>query len=85
LFVVYVDNREAVRAELEQRGVQSAIHYPVPVHLQKAYAALGYQPGSLPQTDRACARVFSLPLFPEMSRDQVTYAANTLAEIVGRR
>ena len=85
LFVVYVDNRDAVRTALDARGVQSAIHYPVPVHLQKAYAALGHQRGAFPHTERACDRVFSMPLFPEMSREQVAYAANTLAEIVGTR
>lgn len=85
LCVAYVENRDAVRAGLEERGVQSAIHYPIPVHRQKAYAALGYGPGSLPQTERACARVFSLPLFPEMTAAQVEYAAQQLAALVGPR
>jgi dTDP-4-amino-4,6-dideoxygalactose transaminase len=83
LFVVYVDNRDAVRAALEARGVQTAIHYPVPVHLQEAYVALGYRRGAFPHTDRACDRVFSMPLFPEMSREQVKYAAQALADLVG--
>ena len=85
LFAVYVDNRDAVRAELEKRGVQSAIHYPVPVHLQKAYADLGHKPGSFPHTERACDRVFSMPLFPEMTNEQAEYAAATLVDIVGRQ
>jgi len=85
LFVVYADNRDAVRTELERRGVQTAIHYPVPVHLQKAYAALGHRRGSFPQTERACDRVFSMPLFPEMTLDQAEYAARTLTEVVGTR
>jgi dTDP-4-amino-4,6-dideoxygalactose transaminase len=85
LCVVYVENRDAVRAALETRGVQSAIHYPVAVHLQKACAALGLQRGSFPYTERACDRVFSLPLFPEMRTEQVEYAATTLADIVGQR
>jgi dTDP-4-amino-4,6-dideoxygalactose transaminase len=83
LFVVYVENRDAVRSALEARGVQTAIHYPRPLHLQKAYAGLGHGPGSFPNTERACERVLSLPLFPEMSDEQVEYAAGTLAEIVG--
>jgi len=83
LCVAYVDHRDAVRAELEKRGVQTAIHYPIPVHRQKAYADLGYGPGSLPHTERACDRVFSLPLFPEMTADQVAYAAQQLREVVG--
>lgn len=82
LFVVYVDDRDHVRAELEKRGVQTAIHYPKPVHLQETFAHLGYASGSLPQTERACERVISMPLFPEMTVEQVRHAATSLAEIV---
>jgi len=85
LFVVYVDDRDAVRAELEARGVGTAIHYPIPVHLQPAYADHGYRPGSLPATERAAGRVLSMPLFPEMTDEQVDDAAGTLSEIVGKR
>src|SRR5713101_1981604 len=82
LFTPWVQNRDAVREELARRGVQTAVHYPVPVHLQRAYSHLGYKPGSLPRTEKACAEVISMPLFPEMSREQVLYAAQTLAEVV---
>ena len=83
LFVAYVDDRDGVRAALQARGVETAIHYPRPIHLQRAYEGLGYAPGSLPHTERACTHVMSLPLFPEMTDEQVEYAAATLAEIVG--
>ena len=85
LFVVYVENRDAVRAALEARGIQSAIHYPVPLHLQKACGAFGSPRGSFPRVERACERVFSMPLFPEMTTEQVEYAAKTLAGIVGEK
>jgi dTDP-4-amino-4,6-dideoxygalactose transaminase len=85
LFVVYVDNRDAVRVALERRGVGTAVHYPVPVHLQKAYAGLGHGPGSFPHTERACDRVLSLPFFPEMTTEQAEYAASALVDVVGRR
>jgi dTDP-4-amino-4,6-dideoxygalactose transaminase len=81
LFVVYVDNRDFVRTALEERGVATSIHYPIPVHLQRAYAGLGYRPGHFPQTERACTRALSLPLFPEMTVDQVRYVASTLVRI----
>jgi dTDP-4-amino-4,6-dideoxygalactose transaminase len=84
LFVVYVESRDRVRAELDKKGVQTAVHYPTPVHLQKAYAQLGYKRGSLPYCERACERAISMPLFPEMTEEQVTYAAETLAQVVGR-
>lgn len=85
LFVVYVENRDAVRAALEARGVQTGIHYPVPVHLQKAYASLGYKAGSLPNTEWVCDRAISMPVFPEMTAQQAEFAATALGEIVGRK
>lgn len=81
LFVAYVNQRDRVRQELEQRGVQTAVHYPIPVHLQDAFKHLGYGPGSLPHTERACQRVLSMPLFPEMFPEQVRYAGQCLAEV----
>jgi dTDP-4-amino-4,6-dideoxygalactose transaminase len=83
LFVVYVEKRDAVRAALEARGVHSAIHYPRPVPLQPAFAALGFGPGSFPHAERACERVLSMPFFPEMTDEQVQYAAQQLADVVG--
>ena len=82
LFVVYIKNRDAVRAALERRGVETAIHYPKPVHLQKAYSWLGHRPGSFPDTEHACDRVLSLPMFPEMTNEQAEYVATVLADIV---
>ncbi|HKW17725.1 MAG TPA: DegT/DnrJ/EryC1/StrS family aminotransferase [Terriglobales bacterium] len=84
LFVAYVEDRHRVRAELEKLGVQTAVHYPVPVHLQEAFADYGYKVGSLPCTERACEQVLSMPLFPEMTEEQVTYAAHSLAEVCAK-
>lgn len=83
LFVLYVEDRDAVQAALQARGVQTAIHYPRPVHLQNAYAWLGHKPGSFPHTEWASDRALSMPFFPEMTIEQVEYAARTLADIVG--
>lgn len=85
LFAVYVDNRDAVRAALQARGVETAIHYAQPLHLQAAYAELGYTRESFPHAERACERVLNLPLFPELSDEQVKYAAEALADIAGKR
>jgi dTDP-4-amino-4,6-dideoxygalactose transaminase len=85
LLVVYAADRDAVRARLEERGVGTGVHYPIPLHLQKAYQYLGYQRGDLPQAERACERVFSMPLYPEMTNEQAAYAAQTLREIVGEK
>ncbi len=85
LFVVYVADRDAVRAKLEHRGVGTGVHYPLPIHLQKPYQSLGYRQGDFPHTERACERVISMPLYPEMTEEQAAYAAGTLREIVGER
>jgi len=79
LFVAYATERDQVREAMAAAGVQTAIHYPRPVHLQRPYTALGYRAGSLPHTERACEQVFSLPLFPEMSIEQAERAAEALA------
>ena len=75
----------SVRARLEERGVQTGVYYPLPIHLQKPYQALGYQRGDLPQVERACERVISMPLYPEMTNEQAAFAAQTLREIVGEK
>jgi dTDP-4-amino-4,6-dideoxygalactose transaminase len=82
LFVVYVDGRDTVRKRLEERGVQTAVHYPLPVHLQKPYRSLGYKPGDFPHAESACEHVISMPLYPEMSDEQAAYAVQALREIV---
>jgi dTDP-4-amino-4,6-dideoxygalactose transaminase len=56
----------------------------VPVNLQKAYDSLGYKAGSLPHTERACERAISMPLFPDMTTEQVEYAAKTLTKSIAR-
>lgn len=85
LYVVRVPDRDAVRAELEARGIQCGIHYPVPIHLQPAWAKLGYKPGDFPVAER-CAREFlSLPLYPELPLRQAEKVALTLKEVVRQR
>jgi dTDP-4-amino-4,6-dideoxygalactose transaminase len=57
--------------ELGARGVGTAIHYPVPIHLQEAYASLGVKRGSLPVSESAAEEIVSLPMFPELTEQQV--------------
>jgi dTDP-4-amino-4,6-dideoxygalactose transaminase len=83
LFVVYLSCRDKVRAQLEARGVETMIYYPRPLHLQQAYASLGYPQGSFPLAERACERVLSLPLYPELTDEQVAYVATAVREVVG--
>src|SRR5579859_3979650 len=85
LFVVYVDGRDSVKQQLEDRGIGTAVHYPRPLHLQKALANLGYHTGDFPHAERACDRALALPFFPEMTEQQVDYVADSLTEITGKR
>jgi dTDP-4-amino-4,6-dideoxygalactose transaminase len=85
LFTVYVENRDGVQKQLDERGIGTAVHYSKPLHLQQALANLGYRAGDFPHAERACKRVISLPFFPEMKAEPVDYVAEALEEIVGRR
>ena len=70
--------RDALQQHLASRGVQSAIYYPLPIHLQEAYAFLGYKEGDLPESERASLEVLSLPVHPELSREQAEFAAEAV-------
>jgi dTDP-4-amino-4,6-dideoxygalactose transaminase len=71
LYVVQVENREAVQKALAQENIDTGIHYPVVLHLQKAYSNLGYRAGDFPVSERAAERILSLPMFPGLSDAQL--------------
>lgn len=75
LYVVRHPKRDALKAHLEACGVGSALHYPHPLHLQKCFAHLGYQPGDFPVAERASRECLSLPIFPELTDEQVAHVA----------
>ena len=81
-FVIYLSERDLVREKLEARGIGTAVHYPRPLHRQPAYGALGNPRGSFPHAERACERVLSLPLYPELTLEQAKYVATSLLEIL---
>lgn len=71
LYVIQTENRDAMQEYLASKGVQALIHYPIPAHLQKAYAYLGYKKGDLPVTEHAANHILSLPMFPELTNEQI--------------
>ena len=76
VYAVQCDKRDELQSRLAARSIQTGVHYPIPIHLQPAYAALGYKAGDLPVTERLSERVLSLPLFAELTdAQQVTVAA----------
>ncbi len=82
-YVVRVKDRDAVKQKLAAAGIGSAIYYPIPLHLQECFAHLGYKEGDLPESERACREVLALPIYPELTEEQVRYVATTLRDIAG--
>ena len=80
-YVIETPERDRVRSALQDVGIQSAVHYPVPIHLQKAYAHLGYQSGDLPVTEALCEHCLSLPIYPELSKEKISRVASALLDL----
>ena len=78
VYTIRSADRDRLRDELQQRGIQTGIHYPVPVHLQPAYADLGYGRGAFPAAEQAAGRVLALPIYSEMSDSQLREVAAAL-------
>jgi dTDP-4-amino-4,6-dideoxygalactose transaminase len=76
LYVIRTPNRDALQTFLREQGIGTAIHYPVPIHLQPFYAGDGFRRGQFPVTERVCDEVLSLPMFPEMTTEQIKYVAD---------
>lgn len=71
LFVIETDHRDALREHLAERGIQTGIHYPTPIHLQEAYADLSLPVGTFPEAERLARRSLSLPMYPELTAEQI--------------
>jgi dTDP-4-amino-4,6-dideoxygalactose transaminase len=85
LYVVRVQDREAFQAFLSEAGIGTGIHYPIPLHLQKAYAHLGYREGDFPITERAAGEIVSLPMYPQLGKEQQDLVASKISEFVAAR
>jgi dTDP-4-amino-4,6-dideoxygalactose transaminase len=70
LYVVRAENRDGLMNDLKKVGIGTGIHYPIPLHLQKAYAALNYRMGNFPVAEKAAAEIVSLPMFPQLTAEQ---------------
>jgi UDP-2-acetamido-2-deoxy-ribo-hexuluronate aminotransferase len=77
-YTVRCPNRDQLAGFLKERGIPHAIYYPVPLHLQKAYASQGYKRGAFPLTERATAEVLSLPMHPELDEEQLRYITDAV-------
>jgi dTDP-4-amino-4,6-dideoxygalactose transaminase len=78
LFVIQVSDRDGLQTHLKKAGVNTGIHYPIPIHLQPAFRDLGYQRGSFPETERIAGEILSLPMYPNMPLEAITHVANSV-------
>jgi dTDP-4-amino-4,6-dideoxygalactose transaminase len=83
--VIQAEDREVLRLQLGQRGIETGLHYPIPLHLQEAYASLGYRAGAFPVTERLTQHILSLPMYPEMTLEMVDYVAEAILECTQSR
>jgi len=79
LYVVRTDDREGMMLHLKTAGIGTGIHYPVPLHLQKAYSSLNYRQGDFPVVEKIAAEIVSLPMFPQLTTEQ---QARVVKEVV---
>jgi dTDP-4-amino-4,6-dideoxygalactose transaminase len=80
VFCIRVKEREKLIDFLKQKGIFTNIHYPIPIHLQNAYGFLGYKKGSFPVTERVVDEILSLPMFAELTEEQIKYTADGIKE-----
>jgi dTDP-4-amino-4,6-dideoxygalactose transaminase len=75
-------DREVVRNRLSAVGIETRVFYPVPIHLQPCFSALGYRPGALPVAERLAGEALSLPLFAAVSQREIDEVSERLAEVL---
>jgi dTDP-4-amino-4,6-dideoxygalactose transaminase len=81
-YVIRVADRDRVKQTLADKGVGTAVYYPLPLHLQPCFKELGYRAGDLPESERACREVLALPIYPELEEHQVRYVGEQVLDAV---
>ncbi len=82
LYVIRVKQRQKLMGHLNSKGIQTAIHYPTPIHLQEAYSYLGYKKGSFPIAEKCVDEILSLPMYPELKQEEIGFVAESIKEFL---
>jgi len=85
LFEIRVKKRESLMTFLQEKGIDTGLHYPLPLHLQQAYQYLGHNQGDFPVAEKCCKEILSIPMFPEMSEEQIIYVCNNIKLFYSKR
>lgn len=83
-YTIQTEKRNELQTHLNRQCIASTVYYPVPLHLQRVYASLGYQSGSLPISEMACNQVLSLPMFPELTNDEVETIVESIVDFFNK-
>jgi dTDP-4-amino-4,6-dideoxygalactose transaminase len=78
LYVIQAEKRDKLREYLEQESISTGLHYPVPLHLQPCFANLGYKIGAFPNAEKSANMILSLPMYPELSDEQIEFVADKI-------
>lgn len=85
LYVIRHKNRDGLASFLKEKGINTGLHYPLPLHRQPVYRNLGFKEGSLPEAESACREVLSLPMFPKITPEEIKAVVSAIAQFLGRR
>jgi dTDP-4-amino-4,6-dideoxygalactose transaminase len=84
LYVILVDDRDGLQAFLDEKGIATGLHYPLPLHLQKAYTSMGFKKGDFPVSERIAKRLLSLPMYAELAPEQIEFVVSCIQEYLSR-
>ncbi len=85
LYVILVEDRDRLQKLLGDKGIATGLHYPLPLHLQKAYTSFGFKEGAFPVTENVAGRLLSLPMYPQLSKKQIEYVADAIKEFMNNK
>ena len=83
--MIETEQRDELQQYLLNHGIQTGIHYPKPIHLQRAYVDLGYSVGDFPESERLASRILSLPMFPELTDEQIHFVCDSVVSFLQER